>query len=143
MAMRQSGLGTSWLWPLGPDGAPPIGWEDAAAYLTLPLLLVAVQYASSSVTSPPIDPKDENANTQRALVRHNVCMWGGGPGTENPIGHRAGGLGQGLQPSKLGPIGVQRECGGDRRECGQVVRTRRHILVTLGARLRVVDTSGH
>nr|ADF43128.1 ALB3p [Chlamydomonas reinhardtii] len=68
MAMRQSGLGTSWLWPLGPDGAPPIGWEDAAAYLTLPLLLVAVQYASSSVTSPPIDPKDENANTQRALL---------------------------------------------------------------------------
>ncbi|KAG2437616.1 hypothetical protein HYH02_011255 [Chlamydomonas schloesseri] len=68
LAMRQSGLGTSWLFPLGPDGAPPIGWEDAVAYLTLPVLLVAVQYASSSVTSPPIDPKDENANTQRALL---------------------------------------------------------------------------
>ncbi|KAG2429262.1 hypothetical protein HXX76_011031 [Chlamydomonas incerta] len=68
MAMRQSGLGTSWLLPLSPDGTPPIGWEAAAAYLTLPVLLVLVQYASSSVTTPPIDPKDENANTQRALL---------------------------------------------------------------------------
>jgi YidC/Oxa1 family membrane protein insertase len=67
MAMRQSGLGTSWLLPLV-DGVPPIGWEGAAAYLTLPVLLVLVQYASSYVTSPPIDPKDENAGVQRALL---------------------------------------------------------------------------
>ncbi|GLC44867.1 hypothetical protein PLESTB_001681500 [Pleodorina starrii] len=67
LAQRQSGLGTSWLFPLV-DGAPPIGWDEAAAYLTLPVLLVLVQYASSFLTTPPIDPKDENANTQRALL---------------------------------------------------------------------------
>ncbi|KXZ53449.1 ALB31 protein [Gonium pectorale] len=67
LAMRQSGLGTSWLLPFV-DGAPPIGWSEAAAYLSLPVLLVLVQYASAAVTSPPIDPKDENANTQRALL---------------------------------------------------------------------------
>ncbi|GIL75791.1 hypothetical protein Vretimale_5518 [Volvox reticuliferus] len=67
LAQRQSGLGTSWLFPFV-DGAPPIGWDAAAAYLTLPVLLVLVQYASSYLTTPPIDPKDENANTQRALL---------------------------------------------------------------------------
>ncbi|GFR43116.1 hypothetical protein Agub_g4118 [Astrephomene gubernaculifera] len=67
LAMRQSGLGTSWLLPLV-DGVPPIGWSAAAAYLVLPVLLVLVQWAASAVTSPPIDPKDENANTQRALL---------------------------------------------------------------------------
>lgn len=34
-----AGAGLSWLWPLV-DGAPPIGWEAAGAYLTLPVLVV-------------------------------------------------------------------------------------------------------
>lgn len=67
MAMRQSGLGTSWLFPFV-DGEPPIGWEAASAYLSLPVALVLVQWASSLVTSPPIDPKDDNASTQYALL---------------------------------------------------------------------------
>jgi YidC/Oxa1 family membrane protein insertase len=61
-AERQLGLGTSWLLPLV-DGVPPIGWDEASAYLALPIALVAVQYATSALTSPPIDPK----------VRRNVC----------------------------------------------------------------------
>ena len=56
LAERQSGLGTSWLLPLV-DGAPPIGWDEAGAYLALPIALVLVQYASAALTSPPIDPK--------------------------------------------------------------------------------------
>lgn len=67
LAQRQSGLGTAWLLPLV-DGSPPIGWDEAAAYLTLPVLLVLAQYTSSYLTSPPISPKDENENTQRALL---------------------------------------------------------------------------
>ncbi|KAF8070861.1 ALB3.1 [Scenedesmus sp. PABB004] len=58
--------GTEWLLPLV-DGAPPIGWHDASAYLVLPALLVACQYVSSAIVSPPIDPNAENAGTQRAL----------------------------------------------------------------------------
>jgi YidC/Oxa1 family membrane protein insertase len=41
-AERQLGLGTSWLLPQV-DGAPPIGWDEASAYLALPIALVAVQ----------------------------------------------------------------------------------------------------
>lgn len=65
-AARLEGNGLSWLFPLV-DGAPPIGWDDASPYLVLPVLLVLAQYASSLVLSP-IDPNDENANTQRTLI---------------------------------------------------------------------------
>jgi len=34
------------------DGHPPIGWHDAGAYLVLPLLLVASQYASQKLVTP-------------------------------------------------------------------------------------------
>lgn len=59
-------MGTSWLTPLV-DGAPPIGWDAAAPYLVLPVLLVLAQYASSTIISP-VDPNAENANTQRVLI---------------------------------------------------------------------------
>jgi hypothetical protein len=65
-AARTSGGGTSWLFPFV-DGAPPIGWHDASLYLILPVLLVAAQYASSAILSP-VDPNDENANTQRVII---------------------------------------------------------------------------
>ena len=35
--------GISWLWPLNADGAPPIGWEAAQAYLVMPVALVISQ----------------------------------------------------------------------------------------------------
>jgi YidC/Oxa1 family membrane protein insertase len=72
MAANRAGGGTAWLWPLDPTtNAPPIGWHDALCYLSLPVLLVIAQAVSNKVISPPIDPKQEGANTARAL---NVAL---------------------------------------------------------------------
>ncbi|WIA11416.1 hypothetical protein OEZ85_011533 [Tetradesmus obliquus] len=67
--------GTEWLFPFV-DGAPASGWDNALPYLVLPVLLVACQYVSSSIISPPIDPNAENANTQRALYTFLPMMIG-------------------------------------------------------------------
>ena len=48
-----SGSGIAWLYPLV-DGAPPVGWDEASRYLVLPVALVAAQFASSAIISPPI-----------------------------------------------------------------------------------------
>lgn len=64
--VSRPGTGTAWLLPLV-DGVPPTGWDGAAPYLVLPVLLVVAQWASSAVLSP-IDPNDENAKTQTAYV---------------------------------------------------------------------------
>lgn len=53
------GSGLSWLFPFV-DGHPPIGWHDAGAYLVLPLLLVASQYASQKLVTPQTsDPSQQ------------------------------------------------------------------------------------
>ncbi len=57
----------SWLYPLV-DGAPPIGWEAAIAYLILPVLVVLSQYVSSAIITPPMDPEDPNTKTQKAIL---------------------------------------------------------------------------
>ncbi|BDA43957.1 Inner membrane ALBINO3-like protein 1, chloroplastic [Coccomyxa sp. Obi] len=67
LAAQRAGTGTAWLFPFV-DGAPPVGWEDAARYLVLPVALVAAQFASSAVISPPIDDEDPNANFSKALL---------------------------------------------------------------------------
>ncbi|KIZ03324.1 Inner membrane ALBINO3-like protein 2, chloroplastic Flags: Precursor [Monoraphidium neglectum] len=54
LEMRQEGSGLSWLFPFV-DGAPPIGWHDAGAYLILPVLLVISQWASQKIVSPKTD----------------------------------------------------------------------------------------
>lgn len=52
--------GGSWLFPLQ-NGAPPIGWHDATAYLVLPVLLVVSQYVSQKIISPPSsDPSQQS-----------------------------------------------------------------------------------
>ena len=52
--------GGSWLFPLQ-NGAPPIGWHDATAYLILPVLLVVSQYVSQKIISPPSnDPSQQS-----------------------------------------------------------------------------------
>lgn len=60
-----SQVGTSlstWLFPLV-DGAPPIGWHDALAYLTLPALIVFSQIITTKVISPPSnDPSQQQAS---------------------------------------------------------------------------------
>lgn len=67
MAARQLGQGSAWLYPLV-DGAPPIGWHDALAYLSLPALLIVSQWISTSLISPPVDPNDENAKTGKIIT---------------------------------------------------------------------------
>ncbi|XP_042028601.1 inner membrane protein ALBINO3, chloroplastic-like [Salvia splendens] len=61
IAARQSGAGISWLFPFV-DGHPPLGWQDTAAYLVLPVLLVASQYVSMEIMKPPQtdDPNQKN-----------------------------------------------------------------------------------
>ncbi|KAI4322153.1 hypothetical protein L6164_021873 [Bauhinia variegata] len=61
IAARQSGSGISWLFPFV-DGHPPIGWQDTAAYLVLPVLLIVSQYVSMEIMKPPQtnDPAQKN-----------------------------------------------------------------------------------
>ncbi|XP_044505607.1 inner membrane protein PPF-1, chloroplastic-like [Mangifera indica] len=61
IAARQSGSGISWLLPFV-DGHPPLGWQDTAAYLVLPVLLVVSQYVSMELMKPPQtdDPAQKN-----------------------------------------------------------------------------------
>ncbi|CAH9130324.1 unnamed protein product [Cuscuta epithymum] len=61
IAARQSGAAISWLFPFV-DGHPPLGWQDTAAYLVLPILLVVSQYVSMEVMKPPQtdDPTQKN-----------------------------------------------------------------------------------
>ncbi|KAF3453883.1 hypothetical protein FNV43_RR04324 [Rhamnella rubrinervis] len=61
IAARQSGSGISWLLPFV-DGHPPLGWQDTAAYLVLPVLLVVSQYVSMEIMKPPQtdDPAQKN-----------------------------------------------------------------------------------
>ncbi|CBI16158.3 unnamed protein product, partial [Vitis vinifera] len=61
IAARQSGSGISWLIPFV-DGHPPLGWQDTAAYLVLPVLLVISQYVSMELMKPPQtdDPSQKN-----------------------------------------------------------------------------------
>ncbi|XP_010523134.2 PREDICTED: inner membrane protein ALBINO3, chloroplastic [Tarenaya hassleriana] len=61
IAARQSGAGISWLLPFV-DGHPPLGWQDTAAYLVLPVLLIVSQYVSMEIMKPPQtdDPAQKN-----------------------------------------------------------------------------------
>lgn len=76
------GAGLSWLFPFV-DGHPPIGWGNAVAYLIMPALLVASQYASMKIISPPQN-KDDPAQQQTQVhmcsveagrLRVVCCSW--------------------------------------------------------------------
>ncbi|GMH43273.1 hypothetical protein BSKO_11195 [Bryopsis sp. KO-2023] len=62
--MGADGGGISWLFPFV-DGAPPVGWHDAGAYLILPVLLVVSQVVSQKIISPPKsdDPSQQQMQT--------------------------------------------------------------------------------
>jgi len=49
------------------DGAPPIGWPAAAAYLSLPVLLVVSQFLSQKVISPPASADPQQQSSQWIL----------------------------------------------------------------------------
>lgn len=42
-----------WYYVTLQDGHPPLGWNDTAAYLVLPVLLVVSQYVSMELMKPP------------------------------------------------------------------------------------------
>lgn len=75
LALRKSGAGTAWLFPLE-NGVPPIGWHDAAAYLVLPTALVAIQYLLSALITPPKDPEAEENETLQFVTKLLPLMLG-------------------------------------------------------------------
>eukprot|EP01024_Parvocaulis_polyphysoides_P053889 TRINITY_DN539_c1_g3_i1.p1 TRINITY_DN539_c1_g3~~TRINITY_DN539_c1_g3_i1.p1 ORF type:complete len:458 (+),score=66.78 TRINITY_DN539_c1_g3_i1:68-1441(+) len=66
MSAQKAGAGMSWLLPFK-DGAPPVGWNDGLAYLSLPILLVISQYISQQIVSPPQSDNPQQAATQNVL----------------------------------------------------------------------------
>ena len=68
--VRVERLWTGARWAEGPD------WFAAGRYLVLPALLIACQYVSSAIISPPIDPNAENAAQQRVLYAGLPLMVG-------------------------------------------------------------------
>ncbi|XP_010932280.1 ALBINO3-like protein 1, chloroplastic [Elaeis guineensis] len=74
IAARQSGSGTSWLFPFI-DGHPPLGWSDTFAYLVLPALLVISQYISAQIMQPPQN-SDPSQKSSQALTKFLPLMIG-------------------------------------------------------------------
>ncbi|CAI5508187.1 unnamed protein product [Closterium sp. Naga37s-1] len=66
IAARDSGSGISWLFPFI-DGVPPLGWGATAAYLVLPVLLVASQFYAMQIMQPPQSDDPAQKNTQVIL----------------------------------------------------------------------------
>ncbi len=65
--------GLSWLYPFV-NGAPPVGWLDAIAYLVLPILLVVSQlYMQQMMTPPTTDP--QQASMQQ-IMKFMPLMFG-------------------------------------------------------------------
>ncbi|KAF6002037.1 Flags: Precursor [Cyanidiococcus yangmingshanensis] len=71
--VRQGQGLSTWLFPFQ-NGAPPIGWHDAIAYLLLPCMLVISQMISQKLLQPPVqDPQQQQAN---AILRFLPFMVG-------------------------------------------------------------------
>lgn len=69
-----AGNGLNWLVPFV-DGVPPLGWETTIKYLALPVLLVASQYASMSI-SQPANSDDPQVKQTQAILRYLPIMIG-------------------------------------------------------------------
>ncbi|KAI5679314.1 hypothetical protein M9H77_10264 [Catharanthus roseus] len=74
IAARQTGSGTSWLFPFI-DGHPPLGWSDTLAYLVLPVLLVVSQYISVQIMQPQ-QSNDPNLKSSQAITKFLPLMIG-------------------------------------------------------------------
>ncbi|KAK4381946.1 ALBINO3-like protein 1, chloroplastic [Sesamum angolense] len=74
IAARQTGSGTSWLFPFI-DGHPPLGWSDTLAYLVLPVLLIITQYISVQIMQPP-QSNDPNVKSSQAITKVLPLMIG-------------------------------------------------------------------
>lgn len=58
------------------NGAPPLGWHDTVAYLSLPAILVVAQSISTQLLQPPVDPKNEQAQSTNAVLKFLPLMIG-------------------------------------------------------------------
>jgi YidC/Oxa1 family membrane protein insertase len=65
--------GLGWLVPV--DGVPPNGWHDTIAYLVLPVLLTASQFASQKIISPP-QSNDPAQQQSQAILKFIPLMIG-------------------------------------------------------------------
>uniref|UniRef100_A0A1D1YQW7 ALBINO3-like protein 1, chloroplastic n=1 Tax=Anthurium amnicola TaxID=1678845 RepID=A0A1D1YQW7_9ARAE len=74
VAARQSGSGTSWLFPFV-DGHPPLGWSDTVAYLVLPVLLVISQFISAQMLQPS-QTNDPNQTSSQVVTKLLPLMIG-------------------------------------------------------------------
>jgi YidC/Oxa1 family membrane protein insertase len=74
LASRQAGGGFSWLFPFE-NGAPPIGWHDAIAYLVLPVALIISQFITQKILSPPQADTPE-AQQSNAILKFLPLMIG-------------------------------------------------------------------
>ncbi len=87
------GGGLEWLFPFQ-DGHPPVGWADAAAYLVLPVLLVASQYASQKIISASSNSNDPAQQQSQAILKFLPLMIGGcGGGWSVGVGTHGGWFG--------------------------------------------------
>ncbi|KAJ8548328.1 hypothetical protein K7X08_030797 [Anisodus acutangulus] len=75
IAARQTGSGTSWLFPFV-DGHPPLGWSDTFAYLVLPVLLVISQYVSIQIMQPSQQSDDPSVKNSQAITKFLPLMLG-------------------------------------------------------------------
>ena len=76
VAAQKAGAGTAWLFPFV-DGHPPIGWDQAEAYLVLPVLLVLLQYVSITFITPPtVDENNESSKTTANILKLLPLMIG-------------------------------------------------------------------
>ena len=65
--------GISWLYPFV-NGAPPIGWADAIAYMILPIVLVVSQlYMQQMMTPPTTDPQQAS---MQSVMKFMPLMFG-------------------------------------------------------------------
>ncbi|GIL68424.1 hypothetical protein Vafri_21704 [Volvox africanus] len=69
------GGGLEWLFPFQ-DGAPPVGWSNALAYLVMPVLLVASQYASQKIISSSQQSNDPAQQQSQAILKFLPLMIG-------------------------------------------------------------------
>ena len=65
--------GVEWLFPFV-DGAPPVGWHDAGAYLILPIVLICTQFLSTSLLQPP--QTDPSQAQSQAILKFLPFMVG-------------------------------------------------------------------
>ena len=55
---------------LSPSLQPLLGWEDTAAYCALPLIIVATQYLTQALITPPVDESlDEKTKASQKRVQ--------------------------------------------------------------------------